>query len=43
MPGRLLAGGFRFEFPTWEAAARELVERRRAREPLRTAKAESAV
>ena len=28
VPGRLLASGFAFEFPEWEAAARELVSRR---------------
>ncbi|HVU37958.1 MAG TPA: DUF1731 domain-containing protein [Opitutales bacterium] len=28
-PGRLLAGGFKFEFPAWPAAARELVARSR--------------
>jgi uncharacterized protein len=27
VPGRLLAGGFRFEFPDWPAAARDLVQR----------------
>ena len=31
VPGRLLAAGFPFEFPTWSSAARELVTRRRAR------------
>jgi hypothetical protein len=31
VPGRLLASGFAFEFPGWEAAARELVARRRGR------------
>lgn len=30
-PGRLLAGDFRFEFPTWPEAARDLVERWRGR------------
>ena len=30
VPGRLLAGGFRFLFPEWPAAARELAERGRA-------------
>ena len=29
VPARLLASGFAFEFPTWTAAARELVARRR--------------
>lgn len=29
VPGRLLASGFRFEFPSWPEAARDLVERRR--------------
>ena len=29
IPGRLLARGFEFDFPTWNAAARDLVERRR--------------
>ena len=29
VPGRLLAGGFRFEFPDWSAAAADLVRRRR--------------
>jgi hypothetical protein len=29
VPGKLLGHGFRFEFPEWPAAARELVERRR--------------
>ena len=29
VPGKLLDHGFRFEFPEWPAAARELVERRR--------------
>src|SRR5262245_2293670 len=32
VPGRLLAAGFTFEFPTWAQAARELVARRRAGE-----------
>jgi uncharacterized protein (TIGR01777 family) len=31
VPGRMLAAGFRFDFPEWSAAARELVERRRSR------------
>lgn len=31
VPGRLLADGFQFEFPTWEAAAKELVARWRTR------------
>ena len=31
VPGRLLERGFRFEFPEWQAAARELVRRRRER------------
>jgi hypothetical protein len=31
VPGRLLAAGFRFDFPDWATAARELVARRRAR------------
>jgi NAD dependent epimerase/dehydratase family enzyme len=30
-PGRLLADGFRFQFPAWPEAARELVERWKAR------------
>ena len=30
VPGRLLGAGFRFDYPTWAAAARELVARRRA-------------
>ena len=30
VPGRLLAAGFRFECPTWAAAARELVARDRS-------------
>jgi uncharacterized protein (TIGR01777 family) len=30
VPGRLLEAGFAFEFPEWPAAARDLVERRRA-------------
>lgn len=29
IPGRLLGRGFEFDFPTWNAAARDLVERRR--------------
>ena len=29
VPGRLLAAGFRFEYPDWPAAARDLVTRRR--------------
>jgi NAD dependent epimerase/dehydratase family enzyme len=29
VPGRLLASGFRFRFPTWEAAAQDLCGRRR--------------
>jgi uncharacterized protein len=29
VPGRLLAHGFEFDFPTWNSAARDLVERRR--------------
>ena len=33
VPGRLLAAGFRFDFPAWEAAARELVARRRGTAP----------
>jgi uncharacterized protein len=33
VPGRLLAAGFRFDFPDWEAAARELVARRRGAAP----------
>jgi len=39
VPGRLLASGFRFDHPTWPAAAHELVVRRRARtaNPSRTA------
>ena len=28
VPGRMTAAGFTFEFPTWEVAARDLVERR---------------
>lgn len=31
VPGRLLASGFRFDFPEWPPAARELAHRRRAR------------
>lgn len=31
VPGRLLAGGFRFAFPDWPAAAQELVARWRSR------------
>jgi NAD dependent epimerase/dehydratase family enzyme len=30
VPGRLAAAGFSFEFPRWEAAARDLVARARA-------------
>ena len=30
VPGRLLAGGFTFEYPTWPAAARDLCDRWRA-------------
>jgi hypothetical protein len=41
VPGRLLSSGFRFEYPAWEAAARDLVTRRRvglaARQPEETA------
>jgi NAD dependent epimerase/dehydratase family enzyme len=29
IPGRLLAHGFKFDFPTWNSAARDLLERRR--------------
>jgi NAD dependent epimerase/dehydratase family enzyme len=29
-PGRLLAGGFKFDYPAWPEAARELVARSRA-------------
>jgi uncharacterized protein len=29
VPGRLLAHGFEFDFPTWDAAAHDLVKRRR--------------
>lgn len=31
VPGRLAAAGFRFEFPAWPAAARDLCERWRRR------------
>jgi hypothetical protein len=31
VPGRLLADGFQFEFPTWDTAAKELVSRWRTR------------
>jgi hypothetical protein len=31
VPGRLLAAGFRFEFPSWPEAARELLARRRSK------------
>ncbi len=31
VPARLLASGFEFHFPSWPAAARELVQRKRAR------------
>ena len=31
VPGRLLAAGFAFDFPTWEYAAKDLVEQWRAR------------
>ena len=27
VPGRLLAAGFRFDFPTWASAAQDLVSR----------------
>ena len=37
VPGRLLGAGFTFEFPTWSAAARDLVERRRGRGGARSA------
>jgi uncharacterized protein len=30
VPGRLLESGFKFEFPEWPAAARDLVEKWRA-------------
>lgn len=30
VPGRLLEAGFAFTYPTWDAAARDLVDRRRA-------------
>lgn len=42
VPGRLLREGFRFEYPTWEQAARELCERWRKSakgEPIAVAKA----
>jgi uncharacterized protein len=32
VPGRLLAAGFQFQFPEWRGAARDLVDRWRARE-----------
>jgi uncharacterized protein (TIGR01777 family) len=32
VPGRLLAAGFQFQFPEWPGAARDLVDRWRARE-----------
>jgi NAD dependent epimerase/dehydratase family enzyme len=35
VPGRLLAAGFRFEYPEWEGAARELVGRWRRANPTR--------
>jgi NAD dependent epimerase/dehydratase family enzyme len=33
VPGRLLATGFRFDYPEWEAAAAELVRRSGSRVP----------
>jgi NAD dependent epimerase/dehydratase family enzyme len=33
VPGRLLEAGFTFDFPTWAAAARDLVQRRRSTAP----------
>ncbi len=30
IPGRLLAHGFKFDFPEWGGAARDLVRRRRS-------------
>jgi NAD dependent epimerase/dehydratase family enzyme len=32
VPGRLLTAGFQFQFPEWPGAARDLVDRWRARE-----------
>jgi NAD dependent epimerase/dehydratase family enzyme len=32
VPGKLLAAGFEFEFPSWAGAAADLVRRERARD-----------